>query len=155
MQADLPYLLPEAALHRLTGLVHLALRGFLEGRGGDLEVPLARITPYLTHLDLSENGFSSIPSAVVGLERLQHLNLSMCPLQLRQQRLGILTSLSKLRTLELRKEGWYQGSGHSSDSGYHTWDRKSRELVNILLEKLPELDVQIGLLGGDGVLLPL
>ena len=69
MQADLPYLLSEAALRRLTGLVHLALRDFTKGEGENFPVALARATPYLTHLDLRENGFDGIPTAIMGLDR--------------------------------------------------------------------------------------
>ena len=111
MQADLPYPLPEAALQQLTGLVHLSLRGFGKRYDGQFPVPLARATPYLTHLDLRENRFGSIPTAIMGLERLEYLNISKCPLQLGQQCLAVLVSLPKLRTLEMRKE-------ELSQSGY-------------------------------------
>ena len=132
MQADIPFLLPEAALRRLTGLVHLALR--LERPDiispSHLEVPLASITPFLTYLDLSESGFHSIPTAVMGLERLQHLKICKCPLELGQDCLAILMSLPMLRTLELRKVEWSKGSSHSQVSVYHSWDSGILEVMN-------------------------
>ena len=143
MQADLPYLLPEAALRRLTGLVHLALRGFESESGQQFPLHLARATPHLTHLDLSENGFHSIPTVIMGLERLQCLKISRCPLRIWEQCTAVLTSLSKLRTLEMRKEGWSEDSGRSPHSAYYTWDRKSRELIDRIREQMPELIVRI------------
>ena len=146
-QADLHSLLPEAALRRITGLVHLAVKFTAIGVTPlILEVPLARTTPYLTYRDLSENNFGSIPDAIMGLERLECLKICKCRLQLRQQDLAVLLSLSKLRALEMRKEKWSEDTDRSPDSPYHTWDRKSRELMNSLQEKSPELDLQIDLI---------
>ena len=142
MQTDLPYLLPEAALLRLTGLVHLGIK--FTGMGVAplvLEKPLARITPYLTYLDLSENKFWSIPTAIMGLERLECLKISQCPLQLGQQCLAVLASLSKLCTLEMRKEEWSEDTDRPPDSPFYTWDTESRDLIDSIREKMPELDV--------------
>ena len=143
MQADLPFLIPDAALQQNAGLEHLTLSGFENANSGHFPLPLARISPHLTYLDLSRSGFDSIPTAIMGLERLQCVNLSRCPLQIRQQCLSVLASLSNLSTLVVRKEKWSQDTNRSPDSMYHSWDRKSKELMNGLQKKLPELRVQI------------
>ena len=147
LQTDLTFLLPEATLQRLTRLVHLAAR-FTPNYKSDapliLEIPLIRTTPYLTYLDLSKSNTGSIPNAIMGLESLQYLKISKCPLQLRQQCLAILISLSKLRTLEMKKKKWYQGSHRPPDSPFYSWDAESREMMNTIEGKLPGLDMQIG-----------
>ena len=142
MQTDLPFLLPEAALRRLTGLVHLGIK--FTGMGIAplvLETPLAKSTPYLTYLDLSKNKFWSIPTAIKGLERLECLKISQCPLQLGYQCLAILASLSKLRTLEMRKEEWSEDTDRPPDSPFYSWDAESRKMIDRIRELMPELDV--------------
>ena len=90
-----------------------------------------------------EPDFGSIPTAIMGLERLQCLKISKCRLQLRQNDLAVLTSLAKLSSLEMRKEEWSEDTERAPNSPYHTWDRLSKEVMNSLREKLPELIVQI------------
>ena len=125
--------------------MHLALRlKTVYMSPSHMVLPLASTTPHLTHLDLSENGFSSMPAALMGLERLQYLNLSKCPLRLRPQCFAVLMTLTKLNTLELRKEEWYQGLHRPPDSPLYAWDAESRELMDSIREKMPELDVQVG-----------
>ena len=85
----------------------------------------------------------NIPTAIMGLEILECLNLSKCPLRLWDQCLAVLRSLPKLRILEMRKKRWYQGSSHSPYSPFHRWDAESRELMDSLAAEMPELDVQI------------
>ena len=147
MQADLPPPPSEAALQQLTGLEHLALRVMFREGGIRLEVPLAKTNPYLTHLDLSENGFGSIPTTIVGLERLQCLNISKGPLQLGYQCLAVLTSLPKLRTLDLRKQEWSEGyvlSWGREPDVYNDWNGLSEGILKHVREQLPQLHVLVG-----------
>lgn len=142
MQADLPYMLPEAALSSITSLLHLTLRfRRKDSLRCELKFPLARATPHLTYLNLSENSYGGIPIAARGLEMLQCLDLSNNPLRLRMRCLETVETIPKLRTLDLRKEKMRKEQ--SSLSQRHGWDSRSMKLMKSFCEKLPELDVLV------------
>ena len=143
LQADLLSMMPENSLRDIRGLVHLTLR--LKTRyhhhPSQLEIPLARATPYLTHLDLSGNGFDSIPTAIMGLERLQHLDISQNPLQIRQACLDSVMSLPKLCILVMRKEDDEQP--YPFQPWLHPWDTDSLNSIASIRSMLPRLNVQL------------
>ena len=132
LQNELPTLLPEASLRRLQGLIHLKLRIMQLDDDilymDSLDIPLARAAPHLSHLDLGGNGFVSIPPAIAGLQRLQHLDLSENPLQLGASCLEVVKSLPQLRSLNLR-----QARMRAWDDGW----------VASVFRNFPNLDVQI------------
>ena len=117
-------MIPESVLRGIRGLVHLTLRlETTDTYPSPLQIHFARATPYLTHLDLSGNGFRSFPQAIAGLARLQHLDISQNSLQIRQACLDIVMSLPRLCVLDVRKEeGPQMDPARPWMFGLHSWD---------------------------------
>ena len=139
-------MISETTLRGARGLVHLTLqiKHFVTRNDTppcQLEIPLARAAPYLTHLDLSCSHFVNLPLAISGLASLQHLDMSYNPLQLQQACLEVVMSLPCLRVLEMRKEE--RDSFSSLTPWSHLWDTHSMELIASIRELLPDLNVQL------------
>ena len=150
MQEHLPAFFPDNALNGLASLVHLKLEfghsSFDRENARQLDILLARVTPQLTHLDLSKNSFSKFPSGIIGLIELRYLDISWCPLRLDDSFSAVVKSLSQLCILKMKKPKLPSSRPtelRSREKLIYTWDPVSLSLIESIREDLPGLDLQI------------
>lgn len=100
-----------------------------------------RHVPALTRLDLTDNGFYSIPPGLQHLAELEQLLVRHNPIQFRGQDITVIAAMPKLKRIEI---GVPQGV---LDKYQAAWKLQHDETVQCLTMALPDLDLDYKYIG--------